>query len=344
MSRLIYHPLEVLEVIEETADARTIVLAVPEHLRATFRFKPGQHLQIHVPCSAKPVPRCYSLTSTPDEPQRLAITVKRIDRGRVSGWLCSALKPGDRLEVAPPAGVFTPRSLDDDCLMFAAGSGITPIYCIIRYLLAHGRGRLRLIYANRDERSVIFAAQLARLARAHPQHLHVIHWLETLQGLPTAHGLAALAGGWEQAECYLCGPAPFMDAAQAALHAAQVPHARIHVERFVSLPEDADLAPPPATPGADRAPVEIEVELDGAAHRLTAQPGELLIEALEAAGLSPPFSCRAGACAACMCQLEEGEVELAHNHVLDDNDLKAGWILACQAIPKSQRLKIRYPS
>lgn len=342
MSRLHYHPLEVLEVIEETADARTLVFAVPPALRETFRFKPGQHLQLHVPCAATPLPRCYSLTGAPEESDRLRVTVKRIKDGRASGWLVSELKPGDWLDVAPPAGVFTPRSLDAEFLMFAAGSGITPVYCILNSVLARGRGRVRLIYANRDERSVIFAAALARLAREHPQRLQVIHWLETLQGLPTAALLAPLAAGWERAESYLCGPAPFMDAAQAALHALHVPHAQIHIERFVSLPEDADEAPP-AAPAAGGQDVEIEVELDGAVHRLVAHPGELVIEALERAGLSPPFSCRAGACAACMCKLEEGAVELAHNHVLDDNDLKAGWILACQAIPKSPRLKLSYP-
>jgi 3-ketosteroid 9alpha-monooxygenase subunit B len=344
MTRLQYHPLKVSRIVEETVDARTIEFDVPAELRSAFGYKPGQHLQLHVPCGAKPLPRCYSLSGTPtvaDDPWR--VTVKRVADGRASNWLCTNLKAGDTLEVAAPAGMFTPKSLDGDFLMYAGGSGITPVYSILRSALNGGKGRVRLVYANRDERSVIFGKDLAALSQKYPQRLQIIHWLDSVQGIPSQAQLAELARGFEQAQVFICGPGAYMDSAAAALKDAGVPHANVHIERFVSLPEDADDAPAAAPADGDVA-AEVEAELDGVVTKTTCKPGQLLIEALEEAGMAVPFSCRSGACAACMCRLDEGEVELLHNHVLGQNDLDQKWILCCQAVPKSAKIKISYPA
>ena len=341
MGGLKYHKLRVLEVVDETADARSVSFEVPVALRETFRHKPGQHLQLHVPCGPRALPRCYSLTCVEGEPLR--VTVKRVADGRASNWICSSLKAGDALEVAAPAGVFTPKSLDGEFLMFAAGSGITPVFCILRAVLAKGSGRMKLVYANRDEKSVIFRDELARLSREYPDRLEVVHWLDSVQGLPSGAQIAALAHGSEQSECFVCGPSVFMDATAAALRGLGVPNARLHIERFVSLPEDADDAPA-VTVDTSAPRTTITVELDGATHEVSGTSGELLIESLENAGLSPPFSCRAGACAACMCHLEEGDVELVHNHVLSEQEMNEGWILACQAVPTSPKVRVKYPS
>jgi 3-ketosteroid 9alpha-monooxygenase subunit B len=349
MSRPKYHPLKVAKVIEETADARSVVFELPAALKDSFKYKPGQHLQLHVPCGDKPLPRCYSLSSSPAFDEPLRVTVKRVTDGRASSWVCTQLKAGDTLEVMPPAGVFTPRSMDANLRMFAGGSGITPVFSIIRTVLAQGSGRITLLYANRDEQSVIFGDALTELARRHPERLQVYHWLDSVQGQPpTQEQISAIARDWglDDAECYICGPAIFMDTTAAALYALGVPHARVHIERFVSLPDDAD-APATAAAAAPKAGATgsvLEVELDGATHTIELAPGELMIEAMEAAGLQPPFSCRAGACAACMCHLEEGEVEMATNHVLDESDVEQGWILGCQAVAKSPKVKIKYPN
>lgn len=345
MTRLTYHPLKVARVVEETADARTIEFEIPKELRKQFLYKPGQHLQLHVPCGPKPLPRCYSLSGTltiAGDPWR--VTVKRVADGRASNWLCTELKAGDTLEVAPPAGMFIAKSFDQDFLMYAGGSGITPVYSILRSVLAASKARIRLIYANRDDKSVIFGKQLAELSAKYPDRLQVIHWLDVLQGFASQAQLAQLAKGWEHAQCFICGPGAFMDAAAAALKDLGVPHANVHIERFVSLPEDADDVAAPAAPAAGDVTAEVEAELDGVVTKTTCQPGQLLIEALEAAGMAPPFSCRSGACAACMCKLDEGEVEMVHNHVLGQNDLDQGWILCCQSIPKSPKIKISYPA
>ena len=114
--------LTVLDVIEETGDARSVVLDPGEH-REYFRYTPGQFLTVAVPSDRTGlVARSYSLSSTPvDSDGPLTITVKRTLDGYASGWICSELRPGDRLRVLPPSGIFTPKDLDADLLLFGGG-------------------------------------------------------------------------------------------------------------------------------------------------------------------------------------------------------------------------------
>ncbi len=336
-----YFALRVARVVEETADARSLVFDVPASLAERFHYKPGQFLTLRVPFDGGWLPRCYSLSSTPllDEPLR--VTVKRVRDGRASNWLCEELQEGQTLEVLPPAGVFVPRDLHGDLLLFGGGSGVTPVLSILRSALLAGQGRVLLIYANRDEDSVIFRDELRLLAAAHQQRLQVVHWLDSLQGVPSVAQLAELARPLLDAQAFICGPAPFMEAAVQALDCLGMPKARVHVERFVSLPEEGEL---PLTSHSDAAvAAQLAVSLDGADHTLHCASGETLLDAMQRAGLNPPSACRVGGCASCMCTLESGDVELLHNDALDAGELAEGWILACQAVPTSPTLRIRFP-
>src|SRR5258705_265412 len=136
----------------------------------------------------------------------------------------------------PPAGTFSPRSLEGDFLLFAAGSGITPVISILKSALAAGRGRVVLIYANRDERSVIFSTELRRLAAEAAGRLLVVHWLDSLHGEPRVAGMAALARPYAAAEAFACGPDPYLAVVRQAL--SQLGVKAVHVERFLSLAEN----------------------------------------------------------------------------------------------------------
>jgi 3-ketosteroid 9alpha-monooxygenase subunit B len=319
------HRLRVTEVVEETPEAKSFVLE-----GGGFTPKPGQFLTVRIGTAA----RCYSLSSAPHEP--LTITVKRTPDGYGSHWMCDNAVVGTELDVLGPVGVFTPASLDADLLAFAGGSGITPVMSIIRSVLAGGTGRVTLVYANRDERSVIFARELARLTAAHPERLVVVHWLESVQGLPTVPQLAALARPCDEA--FVCGPALFMDAAKVALRQAGV--TRVHVERFVSLSSNPfEEAVASTDEGSD---ATVDVELDGEHHRFTWPARTRLLDLLLDRGLDAPFSCREGACSACVCRLVEGEVKMLNNDVLDEQDLAEGYVLACQSVPVTDAVKITY--
>ena len=343
-----YHRLLVRAVVDETADARSLVLEVPAALAEVFRYRCGQFLTLRLPLEGRHVPRCYSMSSAPSLDDALRVTVKRVSGGRGSNWICGHVKAGDTLDVLPPSGVFTPRTLDGDFLLFAGGSGVTPVLSILRSALAQGSGQVCLLYANRDQHSVIFREELNALAGAHPARLQVIHWLDAVQGVPSVAQLAQFAKPWRHAQAFVCGPGPFMDAAVAALQGVEMASAQIYVERFVSLPDEEDtaaanatLAAAAPTDGVDRA--ELEIQLDGVTHRIDCGGNETLLDAALRAGLNAPHSCQAGMCASCMCQVVEGRVHLRHNDVLDKKDLAKAWTLSCQAIPMSNHVRIKFP-
>jgi 3-ketosteroid 9alpha-monooxygenase subunit B len=342
MSLQDYVALRVARVVEETDDARSLVFEVPAECSERFSYKPGQFLTLRVPFEGGWLPRCYSLSSTPLEDEPLRVTIKRVRDGRASNWLCEQLQAGDSLEVLPPAGVFVPRQLDRDFVLFGGGSGVTPVLSILRSALLAGKGRVLLIYANRDEASVIFREELKALATAHPQRLQVIHWLDSVQGIPSVKQLAELARPFTMAEAFICGPGPFMDASVDALHLLGMDAGRIHVERFVSLPEEGSVAVSQVL-DINVTTAQLSVRLDGEEHEVPCAEGETLLNAMQRAGLRPPSSCQVGSCATCMCTVERGSVELLRNDALDQQELDAGWTLACQALATSEHLRVRFP-
>lgn len=338
------HRLRVVRVIAETADAHSLVLQAPPESADRFTYRPGQFLTLKLPgADGRPAARCYSLAGSPHTGEPLKVTVKRVAGGHGSNWVCDHLGAGDELEVLPPAGTFTPDSLDHDLLLAAGGSGITPVLSIAKSVLAGGQGRVVLLYANRDESSVIFRDELRELAANHPARLLVVHWLESLQGLPRADRLAAVLAPYAGREAFVCGPEPLMDAVEQALRAVGAPGHRIHRERFFSL--GADVFDTPAlTEGGAAAEGggTAEVELDGETHTVRWPSATPLLDVLLAAGVDAPYSCREGACSACTCRVTAGEVRLLRNDVLDDRDLAEGYVLACQALPLTDRVEITY--
>jgi 3-ketosteroid 9alpha-monooxygenase subunit B len=335
-----FYRVRVAEVISEAGDACSLVLDISAELAAAFRYQPGQFLTVRVPApGGGSVARCYSLSSSPHAGDRPTITVKRMAGGHASNWIADHLEPGSLLDVLPPAGTFSPASLDGDLLLLAAGSGITPVISILKSALAAGRGRVVLIYANRDERAVIFSPELRRLSATAGAQLTIVHWLDSVQGPPTAGGIAALARPYAAYEAFVCGPDPFMAAVRAGLAGLGVPARRVHVERFLSLAEN----PFEARPDDGSGPAAtLEVTLDGQTSLLPWPAGTRMLDLLIDQGLDPPYSCRQGICGACACRLTGGQVEMAHNEVLEDEDLADGYILACQAVPRTAQVAITY--
>jgi 3-ketosteroid 9alpha-monooxygenase subunit B len=326
----------VAEVVRETDDACSLVLDVP------FDYLPGQFVTVRVPSEQTgSVARCYSLSSSPHAGDRPAITVKRTAGGYASNWILDQVTAGMTLDLLPPAGTFVPRSLDGNFLLFAAGSGITPVMSILKSVLAAGRGKIVLIYANRDERSVIFGSALRALVGS---RLVVVHWLDSLLGVPDAAAIAALARPYASYEAFICGPDPFLKAVRAGLGQVGVPGQRVHVERFLSLAENP-FEEVPAGAGAGSGSglaASLAVTMDGATTRLAWPAGSRMLDVLIDAGLAAPYSCRQGICGACACQLTGGEVEMAHNEVLEAEDIADGYVLACQSVPLTSEVSIIY--
>ena len=329
-----YLQVRVAEVVQETGDACSLVLD------AGFDYRPGQFVTVRIPserCGS--VARCYSLCSSPLAGERPAITVKRTSGGYASNWILDHVVAGTVLDVLPPAGTFCPGSLSGDFLLFAAGSGITPVMSILKSALAAGRGRVVLVYANRDEGSVIFGSLLRRLAAGSGGRLVVVHWLDSLLGVPSVAALMALVRPYTSFDAFICGPDPYLAVVRDALARLGVPGPRVHVERFVSLAENPFEVV--AVPDGGLA-ATLSVTLDGVTRVLAWPGGTRMLDVLIEAGLAAPYSCRQGICGACACRLTGGEVEMAHNEVLEAADLADGYILACQAVSLTPEVSITY--
>ena len=341
-----YHPLRVREVVEETPDARSYVLEVTDDLAELFRYRPGQFCTFRVRVGDEELVRSYSMSSAPGDGRDLTVTVKRVPGGRVSGWFHDRVAAGDVLEATKPAGVFCTSADDRTVVAYCGGSGVTPVMSITRDVLASSERPVRILYANRDRRSVIFHDDLARLAAQHPDRLHVRHHLDDASGLVDRAEILELAEGALDGHHFICGPGPFMDLVEATLLDAGVPSERISIERFLNEGQHAPAsrtAEPIEGATAD-VPSEVTVVLKGKRTTIEYRPGDTLLDTARRGGLQPPFSCEAGNCATCMALLHDGTATLRANNALTPEELEEGWVLTCQALPHGDKVTVEYES
>jgi len=339
-----YYSLTVAEVVRETHDACSLILEIPQELRGKFRYRAGQFLTFRVEVDGKRLVRCYSLASSPDTDAVHKVTVKRVIEGRVSNQVNDRVEAGTVLEVMKPAGVFCLEPRPDperEIVMFSGGSGITPVISIIKTALATTRRPLRLLYANRDELSIIFRQELDGLASTHPERLRIEHSLDYREGFVDVERAVAFVGESRAADFYVCGPGPFMDVVEEALTRVGVDAERIFIERFES-PDDGELGE--ATPADAADGVAVDVVLDGRTTQVTCGPGETILQAARRAGLEPPFACEEAYCGCCMARVKEGRVDMKMNDGgIDQGQIDQGWVLTCQGLPRSSPCTVEYP-
>lgn len=344
-----FHKLRVRRVVRETAEASSFVLDVPLALRAAFAYDAGQFCTFRVWIDGTPHLRCYSMSSSPDVDAELAVTVKRVPDGLVSNRMLDTWAPGDEVEATRPAGVFRLEPRDDsDVVAFAAGSGITPVFSLLKTVLATTERRVRLLYANRDHDAVIFGAALEGLGEWYATRLQIVHHLDVEDGFVDRRRVRSFADGADGAAFYVCGPTPFMDIVEGALADGGVAPDRVHVERFTP-PEPAPVTVPAEGDDADGAgdgpPVtvtEVTIELDGQRGTTTHHPGTTILQTARQLGMAAPSSCESGSCATCMARLVEGTVEMHVNNALDDDEVADGWVLTCQSVPTSPTVHVVY--
>ena len=353
-----YHPLKIVEVRPEGSDAVCVTLEVPDGLRETFRFAPGQHLGVRATIDGREVRRTYSICSATDE-QHLRIGVRLQERGSMSGHLGRQLRAGDQLEVLPPTGRFilTPdaKAARTYCA-FAAGSGITPILGIIKNVLRHEPdSRFLLFYGNRTTASIMFAEELLALKDCYPQRLSLYFLMsrepqdvELFNGRLDASKVAVLGRELFDARgidgYFLCGPDTMIDSVRAGLLDLGVEQARIHSEHFTSDAERVRVKPDPdESDRQQQAGTQVTVVMDGRRRSFAmASDGTTVLEAAEQAGLDLPYSCRAGVCSTCRTRVVRGAVTMMTNYALEQWEVDAGYVLCCQALPAATELEITY--
>lgn len=332
-----FHSLRVSELIKETKDAISILFDIPSELKEAFHYKPGQYLTIKKEINGEEVRRSYSLSSIPEE-GKLKITSKKVENGRMSTFLYDKLSVGDALEVMPPDGNFVLKNPEKALILFAAGSGITPVISILKQYLKEGSSRVYLFYGNRSEEEIIFKNELEELRAANTGRMMVQHYLSSNGERLDKERAMSLVGNASAgiADYYVCGPEGMIKAVKSGLEAAGLPKEEIHIEYF-STPESAEKPATIVTSGSAR---EIVVKLDDAEHQIELKDGESILEGAERIGIDPPFSCHSGVCTTCKAKLVSGEVEMENNFGLGDDEIADGYVLTCIGHPKTAGVKI----
>ena len=349
-----FHSLKISKLVHDTRDAIRVSFDIPGELRQIFHYQPGQHLTLRAIIDGEELRRSYSICSAVQDDE-LCIAIKKVPGGVFSGWAHDTFVRGMTLQVMPPAGSFhLPLSPDHHrhYLAFAAGSGITPIFSVIKStLLAEPRSRFTLVYGNRASSTVMMRDLLADLKDQFLDRLSVVHVMsrekqdiELFNGRIDADKCRALLAQWIPLDdidhVFICGPQQMMEQVSATLVALGMDTSQIHAELFgVPAPVTRTRT---ASAGTD-APCEVTVVIDGR-HYLFSMPRDTMpvLEAGLAQGIEIPYACKGGICATCRCKVTEGKADMDANHALEDYEVASGFVLSCQAFPATDKLVLDF--
>ncbi len=351
-----FHKLTISEIKAETPDCVSVTFEVPSDLLKEYQYIHGQHLTLKLLINGQEVRRSYSLCSSPLVKEPMRVAVKRVKSGLGSNHINDTFKKGDVLEVMTPMGNFHTELKSTNrkhYVLFAGGSGITPMMSIIRTtLIAEPQSKLTLFYGNYNEDSTIFKKELDEIVAMNPGRVTLYYIFEKpsapahpaeLVGMMTKDKVKQLLSKYIERnpviEYFVCGPGPMMDNVKEVLENNNVNKHFIHIEYFVSVNEE------PKKDAADikGAICEVTVIADGTetAFQL-ATDGDAILDAAIDAGVDAPFSCKGAVCATCRAKLMEGKVTMTMNYALTDDEVEEGYILTCQAHPTTPVVVVDY--
>lgn len=346
-----FHPLRVAAVEALTDDAVAVEFDVPEQLKDTFRFLPGQHVTVRADIDGADVRRSYSICADAGI-GRIRVGVRRLMGGVFSTFATTRLAAGDELGVTAPSGEFSiAPGTSGHFAAIVAGSGITPVLSMVSTTLASDpRTRWTVVYGNREARSVMFLEELEALKDRHPDRLQLIHVLSREDtGLDLTSGridaprlqrlFATLLPPSSVDTWFLCGPYEMVMMAREELAGAGVPEGAVLDELFFAGPP-TDLPPPP--PEDEAGTVSLTFTLQGRSTSTRMRPASSVLDAAMAVRSELPFSCKGGMCATCKARVVEGAVTMDKNYALVDADLAAGYVLTCQSHPTTPSVVVDF--
>jgi ring-1,2-phenylacetyl-CoA epoxidase subunit PaaE len=351
-----FYPLVVKAVRHETRDAAILVFDVPSELQKVFSFIQGQHLTIRATIEGESLRRSYSISSAVQDGV-LRIVVKRARGGVFSNWILDHIKAGDLLEVMPPMGSFhVPLKAEHAkrYVAFAVGSGITPIFSLIKTtLLTEPNSSFTLFYGNRASGSVILRGELADLKDRFLSRLVIVHVMsrehqdvDLLNGRIDGEKARELLRQFCRLELvdvvFLCGPHEMVEAITSVLIDCGFPAKRIKWEYFAPKAEVRKTSATRSDLTMQQS-CAVTVTLDGGQQPFTMrQREETLLDGAIRAGIDVRYSCKSGVCATCRAKLIGGEVDMDANYALEDYEIARGFILTCQSYPVSSEIAIDF--
>lgn len=360
-----FYDIKISSIIDETSEAKSLVFDVPSELSDSFAYKAGQYLTLKFEINGEEVRRSYSLSSSPTE-GTWRVCCKRVKGGLVSNYICDNLKEGDTVSLMAPEGRFifeADEEREAKYVLFAAGSGITPIVSIAKEILEREPlSTVYMMYGNMDENQVIYKNEIENLVSKYQGQFYLKHAYSSLEqkkgllggifkksnfDLPYYPGqiskdtIKKLLKNYPEINAsrsfgYICGPGTMNEDVKSILVKEGFSKDNVHFESFGLTPSDGEKAT------ADGMAGKAIVELDGKTIELEMDSSKTLLDALLDKGYDPPHSCCSGACSSCMAKLTSGNVVMEVSHALDEEDLEDGYILTCQAKCATPEIHVIY--
>lgn len=351
-----FHTLKVKDIKRETSEAVSVAFDVPAQQQPEYQFKQGQYITLKLKINGEEVRRSYSLCTSPFSEKELRVAIKEVAGGKVSTYINRELKVGDAMEVMTPMGNFhtiLSGSKSKKYVLFAGGSGITPMMSILKSVLyVEKQSHVTLIYANKNEDSTIFKTEIDALAASNNQ-LKVAYVFEHPQGTVSdlqtgiiteqkALGLIENFGGVNADEYFICGPGPMMENVKNTLEKLKISKEKIHIEYFNSVIEAVEKADSGAVLGGN-VNATIKVIQYGIETEFKLETGSIsILEAAIEAGVDAPFSCKGAVCCTCRAKVLEGKVKMDANFALTEAEVAEGFILTCQSHPLTDNVVVDY--
>jgi ring-1,2-phenylacetyl-CoA epoxidase subunit PaaE len=350
-----FHRLAVKDIQQETKDCVSVSFEIPAELKKDFLFKQGQNITIKRNIGEEEIRRSYSICSCPFD-NEVRIAVKKVADGSFSTFANQELKVGDIIEVMPPTGTFFTEvnvSNKKQYVFFAAGSGITPVISIIRTILVtEPQSEVTLIYGNRNVASIIFKENLEALKDKYLQRFRVYHILSRERtdaainygriDAEKCRQLSKIIKLENVDEFFICGPENMTFTVLGYLESSGINRNKIHFELFTT-PARAQAKTYATNKTAGEEGSEITLKMDGRSFTFMLDyNSNNILDAGLAQGADLPFACKGGVCTTCKAKLVEGEVEMEVNYGLEEEEVKAGFILTCQSHPRSKKVVVDF--
>lgn len=352
-----FHNIRVKDIYKETDDCSVITFDVPEELHNAFNFSQGQHLTLKAIINGEDTRRSYSLCSSPID-KEWKVAVKKIHGGKFSTYVNDTLKSGDMLEIMEPSGTFgvdIDNSKRKNYLVFAAGSGITPILSMMKtHLALEPESTFKLFYLNKNAKSIIFKEEIEQLRNQYFGRLNIFYFLtreqrdiELFNGRFTPEKIQQICNNFvdiqDTNEVFICGPEDMIFMIQDELVKAGLPKELVHYELFVTGLSDEDKARAERLAQQSVEGKEITI-VDGGKefHFTMTKDYDNILDAALGAGADLPFACKGGVCSTCKCEVKEGSVEMKINYALDDKEVSQNLVLSCQAVPTSDKVTVDF--
>lgn len=345
-----FKSLIVKEVIQETADAVSLVFEEPENEKVNY--KPGQFLTLIQTINNEEIRRAYSLSSCKILGENPTVTIKRVEGGLMSNHIGDTIKTGDQIDILDPMGNFTIDITEKESkhvFLFGGGSGITPLMSIAKTLLAtQPNGKVSLVYANRDQNSIIFKNTLDQLVEKYGDRISITQFLENAPESWTGHTGYFTEDALQQiitedtadinnpnVEYMTCGPEPMMNIVMSTLNTLGISESRQHKESFVATKADID-----NSNSDEISDQQVKIILEGEEHSFLVPSDKSILEAGLDDGLDIPFSCQSGLCTACRAKCIEGDIDMNGVDTLSKEEKEEGYVLLCVSHPKTANVKV----